>query len=79
MSRGTQEQKPKSCLIFAYGPITHLGASFQKLQLTIQFLTLRPDKSGQFLSYNPPPHLATLEWNFQFLIYNLQIVSLKIQ
>ena len=39
MSWGTQEQQQKSCIIFVYGTVTFYGASFQKLQLTIQFLT----------------------------------------
>ncbi len=53
MSRGTQERKQKRYLIFAYGTITHWGATFQKLQLTKYFLTPLTNKFVTFPPYNP--------------------------
>ena len=79
MSRGTQERQQKRHLIFGYGTITHLGSYFHRIHLTKYFFTLLSTEVETLPPYDPQPHLATLEWNFQFLIYNLQIDSLKIQ
>ncbi len=72
MSRGTQEQQQKRCLIFDYGTITLLGSIFHRIHLTRYFLTLLSTEVETLSPYYPQPHLAMLEWNFQFLICNFQ-------
>ena len=39
MSRGTQEQKQRRCIIFIYGTITLLGRAFQHIRLILHFVT----------------------------------------